>query len=157
MDIVLRPLCVEDTQFMYEVENDPRVWDYSSLGDAPYTVLQIGQYCLERDGVLFSAEVGDYRYVIECDGVGVGFLDLYDVECGIASVGILVYSEQRRGCGIGGRALELLVAECSGVGIHSLCAFVSEVNFVGLRFFESCGFERGVVDDTGVVSFLRIL
>lgn len=134
-NITLRPISPVDIDFMLRVENDPEVWSYSTLNDAPYLRQEIEEFCAEQ------CDDTQCRYVIVCDGESYGFIDLYDIANTTASLSIILYPHTARGRGIGRRALELFEQlALRHYNIEELVAEISPCNSCSIAFFEKSGY-----------------
>jgi RimJ/RimL family protein N-acetyltransferase len=84
---------------------------------------------------------GQIRYVIESNGVGVGFLDFSDssIDFRCASIGIYVLPEYReRHVALDAIGLSLSLAK--KYGIEKLLAFVESLNMASINLFLKAGF-----------------
>lgn len=84
---------------------------------------------------------GQVRFVIEVDGVGVGFVDLSDASIDFTSVatGIIVKEEWRKQ-GIGLKAIDLLTIEAKRLKIKRMLAFILPENIPSILVFKQAGF-----------------
>ncbi len=138
--MTLRLLGAQDIDFMLKVENDPEVWSFSSLCDAPYTRAEIAEFCNNSENRVSVENLTQLRYVIVCNNQSLGFIDLYDIQGSRAKVAIIIYPKELRGGGIGQCALELLRNEiCVELGIKNLTAEVDPSNIGAINFFRKIG------------------
>lgn len=134
-EIELRDISPDYVDFMLRVENDPEVWSYSLLTDAPYSREEIEAFCSEPHST------DQCRKVIMFNDEPAGFIDLYDITPLRASVSIIVYPKELRHIGVGSQALALLEAQAANsYGIKELVVEISPNNTPSLNFFQSCGF-----------------
>jgi RimJ/RimL family protein N-acetyltransferase len=84
---------------------------------------------------------GQVRFVIDVDGVGVGFVDLSDASIDFTSVatGIIVKEEWRKQ-GIGLKAMDLLSIEAKRLKIKRMLAFILPENIPSIHLFHQAGF-----------------
>lgn len=125
-------------QALFCMENDPQVWVYGDLDEAPYTWEQMDRFV--RTAPRGVAEQGQLRLVIELGGRVVGTVDLYGYEPlgRQAWVGILVWPAELRGRGIGLAALGLLVE--GDWGVERFLARVDSTNGASCGLFRRAGF-----------------
>ncbi len=131
MALELHRITLLDAPFMHQVENDPEVWAYSTLSDAPYTREEI------IDFIRYLPHSSSIRYVIWLDGQRIGFIDLMRVESNSGYISIIIYPRELRSKGYGSRAIEQLLELHKGYSLH---AEVDPNNLASVRFFEKCGF-----------------
>ncbi len=147
--VELRKIGLCDAEYMLAVENDPRVWGYSTLCDAPYTLEQI------QDFITASPE----RFVIECDHSPAGFIDLYDTDelARSAFFSIIVYPYELQGCGVGTEAIRALLNHLNAKGdVETLYALFHPENTPAISFIESCGFKHINNNQQGVLYSFKI-
>lgn len=141
-NIKLRALEQRDLDFLYQLENDPTVWEISGT-ITPYSkdVLQFYLDNAHRD----IYDVKQLRLVIcKMDDMPLGFIDLFDFDPNNkrAGVGIIVMSEKDRNKGIGGEALQILCRYAFDVlQLRQLYANILEENTQSIHLFEKLGFE----------------
>lgn len=140
----LRPLEPEDLDLLYTIENDTELWDTSS-NDAPYSRYALKQYIASAQSVY---ECGSLRLVIEITtdkekNKAIGLIDLFNYSPlnARAEVGIALLKAYR-GCGWGGRALQLLEKYAiERLRIHSLHAWVVIDNIASLSLFQKANYK----------------
>lgn len=140
--IKLRALEAEDLNFLYELENNPDIWEISGT-ITPYSkhVLKLYLENAYRD----IYEVKQLRLCI-CtkDEETVGLIDLFDFDPKNrrAGIGIVVLEADYRNQGIGREAIELVCKYAFTVlNIRQLYANVGEENSASLHLFNKIGFE----------------
>ncbi|MCW5516515.1 GNAT family N-acetyltransferase [Muriicola sp. Z0-33] len=140
--IKLRALEAEDLNFLYELENNPDIWEISGT-ITPYSkhVLKLYLENAYRD----IYEVKQLRLCI-CtkDEETVGLIDLFDFDPKNrrAGIGIVVLEAEYRNQGIGREAIELVCKYAFTVlNIRQLYANVGEENSASLHLFKKIGFE----------------
>jgi diamine N-acetyltransferase len=140
--IYLRALEPEDLDFLYELENNPAVWEISNT-ITPYSkhVLKLYLDNAYRD----IYEVKQLRLGI-CNSKKkiIGLVDLFDFDPKNlrAGIGIIVLPENQRNQGIGSEAIALMVEYAfSALGLRQLYANVIEDNAASIHLFKKLGFE----------------
>ncbi|MGB5818210.1 MAG: GNAT family protein [Saonia sp.] len=147
--IYLRALEPVDLEFLYELENNPAVWEISGTS-TPYSrhVLKLYLENAHRD----IYDVKQLRLCIcnkEHDVVGL--IDLFDFDPKNlrAGIGIVVLEENNRNKGIGTEAISILNRYAfSSLNLRQLYANVMEDNSTGIYLFKKLGFtEVGIKKD----------
>lgn len=133
----------EDLEVMYEMENNPTVWEVSCT-TVPYSRFMLRQYLEQATGDIFTDK--QVRLMVErtTDGQVVGCVDLtnYEPLHGRAEIGMAI-STAHQGQGIGRRALRMLCAYASGcLHLHQLVAYIPADNEACLQMFRREGFTR---------------
>ncbi len=141
--LTLRDIKNEDLDFLYSIENNQ---EYMMYGDyhEPYSMDVLQEYIANASTPLFTSS--QYRYVIDNDGIAVGFLDLfeYNAKDESAFVGIIL-DLAFRGQALAKNALMLLEREVFNKwGIKKLRAKVFFDNAISFSLFEKLGY--GVVE-----------
>lgn len=140
--IRLRNVEPEDLEFIYQVENDPELWEVSQTS-VPFSRYVLKQYLENSRCDLFADR--QLRLMIESRKTGeiAGMIDLADFEPmhNRAAAGIMVSTDYRHQ-GIGHEALELLCRYGSEhLHLNQLYAYIPADNEYSLKLFASCGFE----------------
>lgn len=139
--ICLRAVEPEDLQVMYEMENDPSMWDVSNF-NVPYSKYVLRQYIENSQYDLFADKQLRLMVVERQTGRVAGTLDVSDfapMHCR-GDVGIALRSDFR-GKGYAREALQLLCDYCFGfLHMKQLTAHVGAGNEASLQLFRSCGF-----------------
>lgn len=147
--IYLRALEPGDLQFLYDLENNPDIWEISGTL-APYSRKVLKSYLENAHRDIY--EVKQLRLCI-CNGEDerIGLIDLFDFNPNHrrAGVGIIIAEESERMKGTGTQALELLIKYAFSVlGLKQLYANVGEENTASMGLFTKLGFEKvGVKKD----------
>lgn len=145
--IKLRAPEPEDLEFLFEIENDTRLWHLSNTVN-PFSRFDLEQYILLADKDIFKTK--QLRFIIEGNNKAVGIVDLFDFEPlhKRAGVGIIVKNDEQKN-GFASMALELLVDfSIKKLGLHQLYCNIESSNIISLRLFEKNGFLRtGVKKD----------
>jgi diamine N-acetyltransferase len=147
MNIIIRELGFEDTDFVLEIENDISVWKVSNTTQE-FTKDEIEHFIAKNtvDGLNENQK----RWVISLDDVPVGFIDLfdYDEKNKRAGIGIIVHKNYRNK-GIAKIALEkFILFSKNKLKLHQLyCTIISE-NEASIKLFTHHGFiQTGVRKD----------
>ena len=145
--VELRALEPEDLDFLYRLENDPEVWQFSE-NQRPLSKNQIKKYLDHAH--LDPFKIGQLRLVVTVAGASVGLVDLFDFnpKHGNAMIGVII-DPLNRNKGIGVKAV---VAMCdyakSWLNCRQLAAVITESNIHSIRLFEKAGFQKsGVMQD----------
>ena len=146
-NIFLRALEPDDLEFLYQAENDSRLWHAGAL-QQPISKYTLKAYLENAHQTL--TEASQVRMVI-ClnDASPIGLIDLFDYDANHqrAAVGIMLLEEQR-GKGLGAEAVEALKGYASQLGLHQLYCHVQESNIPSLGLFARCGFKNaGILVD----------
>ncbi|MGB1043712.1 MAG: GNAT family N-acetyltransferase [Flavobacteriaceae bacterium] len=145
--IELRALEPEDLDFLYRLENDPEVWQFSE-NQRPLSKNSLKKYLDHAH--LDPFKIGQLRLVVTVDGESVGLVDLFDFKPkhGNAMIGVVI-DPLHRNKGIGVEAVLLICDHAkSWLNCRQLAALVSESNRHSIRLFEKAGFQKiGVIQD----------
>jgi len=152
--IYLRALEPEDLQYLYTLENDESVWEISNT-TTPYSKYVLKQYLDNAHRDIF--EVKQLRLVIctKAADTPVGFIDLFefDPKHNRVGVGIIVFSEEDRGRGIGTESLQLICDYAfKNLSVHQVFANITEDNTHSIKIFEKLGFKQSGVKKDWLVS-----
>jgi diamine N-acetyltransferase len=137
--IFLRALEPDDLEFLYEAENDARLWQAGIL-QQPISKFTLKAYLENAHQTLHEA--GQLRLVIcKTDQTPIGLIDLFDYDANHqrAAVGIMLL-EKERGKGLGADALKTMKTYAAKIGLHQLYCHVQESNLPSLGLFARCGF-----------------
>lgn len=137
---MIRQVEPEDIDFVYEIENDSRLWKYS-LANEPYSRFALTQYISNMTCDIYADR--QLRLIIEDDNgrpVGLADIDDFEPRHKRASVGIVVIKEARRQ-GYATKAIEWIINYASQtVGMQQLYATVSVNNKASIALFQKLGF-----------------
>ncbi|EAR01547.1 GNAT family N-acetyltransferase [Maribacter sp. HTCC2170] len=146
--IQLRAIEPKDLDFLYELENNPAIWEISGT-TKPYAKHVLKEYLDNAHRDIF--EVKQLRLCICKEDKVIGLIDLFDFDPKNkrAGVGIVVMEKENRDLGHGSEALELLSKYTSSIlGLRQLYANVMENNKRSLHLFKKLGYEEiGVKKD----------
>lgn len=147
--IYLRAVEPEDIEIMYEMENDPAMWDISSF-TVPYSRYVLRQYIEGSQSDMFADKQLRLMIVQRCDNRTLGTIDITDFVPlhSRGAIGIAIHTEFRQE----GYATDALTLLCdyafNFLHIHQLYAHVAMDNESSLKLFTSCGFVQcGVIKD----------
>lgn len=140
--VSIRALEPEDLEFLYTIENEPKLWMVSN-SNVPYSRYVLHEYIASSTNDIYKD--GQVRLMI-VNGAGhdVGVIDLTNFEPRHrrAEVGIVIASAYR-GQGYAQEALRMLTRYARQVlRLHQLYALVSVSNENSIRLFATAGFER---------------
>lgn len=139
--VMLRAIEPEDLDFLYQIENDPELWDIGNLS-VPYSKYVLKQYIANNQYDIFADR--QLRLIIQQNHTGLlcGTIDISDyfIPHARAEVGIALLGEYRNR-GIGQEALMLLCDYAFNfLHFHQLYAHVQADNQASLALFTSCRF-----------------
>lgn len=140
--IYLRALEPSDLDFLYDIENDEKIWEISNT-QTPYSKYLLKQYLKESHKDIY--EVKQLRLVIASykDEV-LGLIDIFDfdVKNRRSGIGIVIKEASNRGKGYGAEALNLLINYAfEKLYLHQLYCNISEDNAASLKLFKQLNFE----------------
>lgn len=139
--IYLRAVEPEDIDVMYEMENDPAMWDISSF-TVPYSRYVLRQYIEGSQSDVFADKQLRLMIIRKADHCTLGTIDITDFVPLHAhgAVGVAVHKKYR-GEGYAADALQLLCEYAFNfLFVKQLYAHVAIDNEASLRLFTSCGF-----------------
>lgn len=147
--IYLRAVEPEDLDVMYEMENDPTMWDISSF-TVPYSRFVLKQYIESSQSDMFADKQLRLMIIRQADNCTLGTIDITDFVPlhSRGAVGIAVHRDYRKE-GYASDALHLLCDYAFRfLCVKQLYAQVSADNEASVRLFTSCGFtQTGVLKD----------
>ena len=142
-NVSLRALEPEDLNFLYQLENNPEIWEISNT-TTPYSkhVLKLYLENAHRD----IYDVKQLRLCI-CDTTDkvIGLIDLFDFDPKHlrAGIGIIITEKGQRNQGAGSEALRLLMKYAFSIlKLRQLYANVGEDNAASIHLFKKLGFEE---------------
>jgi len=142
--IYLRALEPNDLEFVYEVENDQKIWHVSNT-QTPYSRFLIRQYLENAHQDIFEARQLRLAICRDHDFPALGLIDLfeYDPKNNRAGIGILIKDPENRNSGIGSEALEILIQYAfRHLNLNQLFANIDVKNEASLALFANFGFEK---------------
>ncbi|MEO1011067.1 MAG: GNAT family N-acetyltransferase [Bacteroidota bacterium] len=146
--IWLRALEPGDLDFLYQLENDTRVWEISGT-TAPYSRHVLKNYLENAHRDIY--EVKQLRLCIcKEEDVVIGLIDLFDFDPKNKRVGLgIVLVDWERNKGLGSEAIQILCNYVfSTLAVRQLYANVTADNGPSLHLFKKLGFtEAGIKKD----------
>ena len=148
-NIYLRALEPLDLDFLYELENNPEIWEISGTL-TPYSKQVLKKYLENAHRDIY--DVKQLRLCI-CDNLNklLGLIDLFDFDPQNkrAGIGIVVLQDEDRNKGVGSEAISLLCGYAfETLGLRQLYANVTEDNAASLHLFKKLGFvQAGIKKD----------
>lgn len=139
--IYLRALEAEDIDFLYQLENNPSIWEISGT-TTPYSRHVLKKYLENAHRDIY--EVKQLRLCIcKKDETVVGLIDLFDFDPKNlrAGIGLVILDDGDRNQGMGTEAVGLLCAYAFSVlKLRQLYANVMEDNKASIHLFTKLGF-----------------
>ena len=135
--IVLRPLDESDFDFLERIENNKDNWQFGSE-KIEYSKQELKNYISNSKTDIKVAK--QFRFVIDMDGIAIGFIDLFDYTVESANVGIII-TKDHRNKGIAKESLNLISNYAfKFLKLHKLHCSIQKDNLVSNQLFTSCGF-----------------
>jgi RimJ/RimL family protein N-acetyltransferase len=148
--INLRVINPDDWDLLIRIEHSPDSRNYTTL-EMP-SELELRDYIYSTHDFYTHSQI---RFVIEYNGIGVGFLDFSDasIDFRFASIGIYVLPEYReRHVALDAIGISLTLAK--NYGIEKLLAFVEPLNMASINLFLKAGFcYSETIDEYQVYSY----
>lgn len=146
--ITLRPVEIEDADFIWEVEGDSLQWIENSMM-APFSKENILQFALNYEADPFKA--GQLRLIItNKENERLGIIDLFNIspQHRTAKIGIYIIPHYRSS-GYASMAIPLLEEFSSSIlNLRCLCAEVIEGNDKSISLFKKSGYSQaGILKD----------
>lgn len=142
--IYLRALEPEDLEFIFAIENDESIWEFSNT-QTPYSRYLIRQYLENAQQDIYEAKQLRLAICNNNDFKAIGLIDLfeYDPRNNRAGIGIIIKDEGNRNQGIGSQALELLIQySFKQLNLNQLFANINPENEASVTLFTNFGFEK---------------
>lgn len=139
--IKLRALEPEDLQYLYQWENDTRMWEYGNTL-SPFSRYVLHNYIESASRDIYDVKQLRLMVVIKETEAVMGTVDLYDFDPyhGRVGVGILL-DDAIQGKGYGMEALSLVKDYAfSFLHLNQLYAFIPWNNLPSLRLFKRSGY-----------------
>ena len=140
--IHLRALEPEDLEFVYAIENDESVWEFSNT-QTPYSKFLIKQYLENAHQDIYEAKQLRLAICNFNDDAAIGLIDIFefDPKNNRAGIGILIKDSENRSQGVGTEALDLLIKYTfRNLNLHQLYANIASENEASIRLFTKFGF-----------------
>ncbi|KAF2519477.1 GNAT family N-acetyltransferase [Flavobacterium salilacus subsp. salilacus] len=141
-NIYLRALEPDDLEFIYQMENDEKVWDVSNT-ITPYSRFLIRQYLENAHQDIFEAKQLRLAICKNQTFETIGLIDLFDFDPlnQRAGVGIIIKETDNRNSGYGSQALALLIDYAfTRLQLHQLYANINPDNVSSIALFTNFGF-----------------
>ena len=137
-NIQLRYLEQSDLEFLYDVENDEKLWVYGSERQY-FSKKKLSDYIHNaKQDIEISKQV---RFVISYKGKAVGMIDLYDYNDQSAGVGVIVLHDCQKK-GFAKESLSLLTDYAfSNLKLKKLFCSITLNNIASIKLFSSFGFK----------------
>lgn len=140
-DIKLRALEPEDLDWLFNLENDTKLWEVSQT-IAPFSKSVLKNYISNAQENIYSA--GQLRLVITKSNTkqNIGLIDLYDFDAmnKKAGVGIVILPEFQNQ-NYASKALQVIISYAfSHLDLHQLFACIISDNIKSTKLFENSGF-----------------
>ncbi len=140
-EIKLRALEPEDLEWLYQVENDSKMWDIGPT-NVPYSRFLLHEYIATSKADIYTD--GQVRLVIE-NGVGdtIGLVDItnFDSKNRHAEVGIIICSNYRRKHYALITLNYLAKYALNVLHLHQLYAVIDSDNQASCKLFQKAGFQ----------------
>lgn len=147
--IYLRALEPEDLNFLYELENNPDIWEISGT-ITPYSKHVLKQYLENAFRDIYDVKQLRLCICSKKDKL-IGLIDLFDFDPKNlrAGLGLVILETADRNKGVGAEAIELFSNYAFTVlNLRQLYVNVGEDNLASLHLFKKLGFEQvGVKKD----------
>lgn len=143
-NIYLRALEPEDLGFVYEIENDQTLWEFSNT-QTPYSRFLIRQYLENAQQDIYEAKQLRLAISRKNSDEAIGLIDLFEFDPANkrAGVGILIKEKNNRNEGFGSEALSLMIDySFSTLHLQQLFANINPVNEASVALFTNFGFEK---------------
>lgn len=143
-NIYLRALEPEDLEFIFAIENDESIWEFSNT-QTPYSRYLIRQYLENAHQDIYEAKQLRLAICKNDNFQAIGLIDLfeYDPRNNRAGIGIIIKDEGNRNQGTGSQALELLIQySFKQLGLNQLFANINPENEASIALFTNFGFEK---------------
>lgn len=138
--IQLRALEPEDLDFIYEIENNPEIWEISGT-TSPFSKHVLRQYLKNCHQDIYEAK--QLRLGITAKEKVIGLIDLFDFDPKNrrAGIGIIIHENAERNKGVGTEALTLLCEYAfDTLDLHQVYANVGADNTASIKLFKKLGF-----------------
>ena len=142
--IYLRAVEPEDMDIMYEMENDPSMWDISNF-TVPYSRYVLRQYIEGSQCDVFADKQLRLMITRVDTQEPIGLIDLYDFDPyhQRAGLGIMIHNMENRKQGYASSAIKLMLDYCfETLGLNQVYSSVPSCNVASLKLFEATGFTQ---------------
>ena len=137
-NIQLRYLEQSDLEFLYDIENDEKLWVYGSESQH-FSKKTLSDYIHNaKQDIEISKQV---RFVISYKGKAVGMIDLYDYNGQSSGIGVIVLQDYQKK-GFAKESLSLLTDYAfSNLKLKKLFCSITPNNIASIKLFTSFGFK----------------
>ncbi|MGY8987755.1 MAG: GNAT family N-acetyltransferase [Flavobacteriales bacterium] len=137
-NIQLRYLEQSDLDFLYDIENDEKLWKFGSERHH-FSKKVLTEYISNaKQDIEISKQL---RFVIDYNQAPIGMIDLYDFEAKVAGVGVLILEKYRRR-GFAKESLKLLSKYAfSTLKLKKLFCSITTDNKKSIKLFTSVAFK----------------
>jgi len=148
----------EDVDFLFDLENDSRLWHISGT-QAPFSRFDMEQYVFQSDKDIYSSR--QLRFVIEKTGGGtkqtIGTIDIFDFEPKHKRAGVgITLVEDERGKGYALVALKILIRYAfEFLKMQQLYCDIEEGNEKSINLFEKAGFSLSGIKKQWLINGVR--
>ena len=153
--IYLRALEPEDLEFVYAIENDESVWEFSNT-QTPYSKFLIKQYLENAHQDIYEAKQLRLAICKKDTFNAIGLIDLFefDAKNKRAGIGIILQDSGVRNQGFGKESLALIIEySFKQLQLHQLYANIGVNNKASIALFTTFGFEKiGVKKDWNYIN-----
>ena len=139
MNVVLRPIELEDAEFLRCMINDPKMEAF--VVGYSFPVSKVDQVEWIKN---LGNRKNEFRAIIDVKGTAIGTVMLTDIDFknGTAEIHIKIADKQNRGCGYGKDVVQCLTNYAfEELRLNCLYCSIREDNIASQRLFESCGYE----------------
>lgn len=139
----LRALEPEDLEFLFQIENDTRLWEVSHT-QAPFSKYILKQYLENAYQDIYEAKQLRLMIVEKESNQKIGMIDLFDFnpQHKRAGIGIFIAPKYQKN-GYASEALALLISySFSHLNLHQLYANISVDNKKSIGLFTKFGFKK---------------
>ena len=161
--VLLRPFCPEDAASFYRnVYSDPSLRTFLEASASP-ALADAQRYVTIRSQFQNRPHFYDYAVVLRESGEVIGEVNAAYVKGGLADIGYVIGTAQRRS-GYGAQAVRLLLKRLKEEGIHTVYAAVNAANAPSIALLNSLGMKettqvpeavRRCEEETGLCWFVR--
>jgi len=141
MNLKLRAMEPEDLELLYDIENDPEVWNVGAT-NVPYSRWHLKRFIESATDDIYTD--GQVRLIAYTDRGVVGIVDLmnFDPRHQRAEIGVVIKSDFRNQ-GLASEALSQLSEYAKRIlHLHQLYAIVSVENAASIALFSKLGYEK---------------
>ncbi|QLG43872.1 GNAT family N-acetyltransferase [Costertonia aggregata] len=142
--IFLRALEPGDLNFLYELENDPSIWEISNT-ITPYSKKVLKSYLENAHRDIYDVKQLRLCICTKTDNTVIGLIDLFDFDPKNhrAGLGLIISNPNNRNKGVGAEAISLVCDYAfSSLQLKQVYANILMDNNASIHLFEKMGFEK---------------